>query len=60
MTADHAFFLLADEKTADDQLVSYAFETGETKVLDKKDDEWYLYHPTEELQMYINYMPNNG
>lgn len=60
MTADHAFFLLADEKTADDQLVSYAFETGETKVLDKKDDEWYLYHPAEEPQMYINYMPNNG
>ncbi|MCI8365185.1 MAG: hypothetical protein HFG34_09590 [Eubacterium sp.] len=65
MTEDYAFFLLADKKTADDQLVSYAFETGETKVLDKKEDEWYLlychreYHPAEEPQMFTDYMPNN-
>ena len=66
MTADHAFFLLADVKTAEDQLVSYDFATGETKVLDKKDDEWYLPychehdHPAEEPQMYTDYMPNNS
>lgn len=66
MTADNAFYLLADVKTAEDQLVSYAFATGETKVLDKKDDEWYLPychehdHPAEEPQMYTDYMPNNG
>ncbi len=65
MTADHAFFLLADEKSEDHQLVSYAFKTGKTKVLDKKADEWYLlychekYHPAEEPQMFLNYMPNN-
>lgn len=68
MTERYAFLIQSDEKTEEWQLVSYEFDSGKTKVLDKEDEEWYLLyedqssHPAEEdcIGVWINYMPDNG
>ncbi len=66
MTEKYAFFMLSDEKTKECQLVSYEFDSGKSRVLDEEDEEWYLLyrdrssHPAENVQAWINYMPDNG
>lgn len=68
MTERYAFLIQSDGKTEEWQLVSYEFDSGKTKVLDKEDEEWYLLyedrsaHPAEEdyIGAWINYMPDNG